>query len=87
MNRIAAYSREMSELTERRAFIETFVEEIVVMPGHALMRYTIRMPGDRQLSGRSVEEMSLNDSVPPTVENGGPSWIRTNDQPVMSRPL
>ena len=30
-----------SELTERRAFIETFVKEIVVMPGDALLRYTI----------------------------------------------
>ena len=44
---IAAYARDMedflqeSELTERRAFIESFVREIVVMPGDALMRYTI----------------------------------------------
>ena len=28
-------------LSQRRAFIETFVKEIVVMPGDALMRYTI----------------------------------------------
>ena len=44
---IAAYAQDMSEflkeseLTERRAFIETFVKEIVVMPGDALLRYTI----------------------------------------------
>ena len=44
---IAAYALDMSEflneseLTERRAFIETFVKEIVVMPGDALLRYTI----------------------------------------------
>ena len=44
---IAAYAQDMSkflkesELTERRAFIETFVKEIVVMPGDALMRYNI----------------------------------------------
>ena len=44
---IAAYAKEMSdflkesELTGRRAFIETFVKEIVVMPGDALVRYTI----------------------------------------------
>ena len=44
---IAEYTREMddfldrSELTERRAFIESFVKEIVVMPGQALLRYTI----------------------------------------------
>ena len=47
VNTIAAYAQDMSEflkeseLTERRAFIETFVKEIVVMPGDALMRYTI----------------------------------------------
>ena len=44
---IAAYAQDMSvflnesELTERRAFIETFVKEVVVMPGDALVRYTI----------------------------------------------
>ena len=44
---ITAYAKDMrdflneSELTERRAFIESFVKEIVVMPGDALMRYTI----------------------------------------------
>ena len=30
-----------SELTERRTFIESFVKEIVVVPGDALMRYTV----------------------------------------------
>ena len=44
---IAAYAQDMSdflkesELTGRRAFIETFVKEIVVIPGDALVRYTI----------------------------------------------
>ena len=47
MNTIAAYAQDMSEflneseLTERRAFIETFVKEIVVMPGDALLCCTI----------------------------------------------
>ena len=44
---IATYAQDMSEflnqskMTERRAFIETFVKEIVVLPGNALIRYTI----------------------------------------------
>ena len=44
VNTIAAYAQDMSEflneseLTERRAFIETFVKEIVVMPGNAVPR-------------------------------------------------
>ncbi|MCY4528207.1 MAG: recombinase family protein [Chloroflexi bacterium] len=44
---ITAYAQDMSEflneseLTERRAFIESFVKEIVVQPGNALLRYSI----------------------------------------------
>ena len=38
-----------SELTERRPFIETFVREIVVVPGDSLMRYTIPMPEDNRI--------------------------------------
>ena len=47
VNTIAAYAKDMkdfleeSELTERRAFIESFVKEIMVIPGDALIRYTI----------------------------------------------
>ena len=33
-----------SELTESRAFIESFVKEIVVSPGNAVVRYSIPMP-------------------------------------------
>ena len=74
---IAAYAQEMreflkeSELTGRRAFIETFVKEIVVMPGDALVRYTIPMPDDSPIPGRNAEEMALNGSVLSTVKNGG----------------
>ena len=79
MNTIAAYAQDMSEflkeseLTERRAFIETFVKEIVVMPGDALLRYTIPMPDDSPIPGRNAEEMALNGSVLSTVKNGGPT--------------
>ena len=74
---IAAYAQEMreflkeSELTGRRAFIKTFVKEIVVMPGDALVRYTIPMPDDSPIPGRNAEEMALNGSVLSTVKNGG----------------
>ena len=76
---IAAYAQDMSEflkeseLTERRAFIETFVKEIVVMPGDALMRYTIPMPDDSRIPGRNAEEMHLDGSVLSTVKIGGPA--------------
>ena len=44
---ITAYAQDLSvflnesELTERRAFIESFVKEVVVMPDNAVVRYTI----------------------------------------------
>ena len=63
---IAEYAREMddfpdrSELTERRAFIESFVREIVVMPGQALLRYTMPMPDDSPIPGRSAEKLPLH---------------------------
>ena len=60
-----------SELTERRAFIETFVKEIVVMPGDALLRYTIPMPDDSRIPGGNAEEMPLDGSVLSTVKIGG----------------
>ena len=73
VNIIAAYAQDMSEflneseLTERRAFIETFVKEIVVTPGDALLRYTIPMPDDSPIPGRNAEEMALNGSILSTV--------------------
>ena len=75
---ITAYTLDMSmflnesELTERRAFIESFVKEIVVMPDNAVVRYTIPMPDDSPIPGRDVEEMALNGSVLSTVKYGGP---------------
>ena len=75
---IAAYAQDMSvflnesELTERRAFIETFVKEVVVMPGDALVRYTVPMPDDSLIPGRDAEEVALKGSVLSTVKNGGP---------------
>ena len=47
VNTITAYAQDMnrflqkSELTERRAFIETFVREIELLPDNAVVRYTI----------------------------------------------
>ena len=35
----------------RRAFVETFVKEIVVMPGKAVIQYRIPMPDDSHTPG------------------------------------
>ena len=77
---ISAYAKDMrdflneSELTERRAFIESFVKEIIVMPGDALMRYPVPMPDDSLIPGRATEKVALNGSVLSTVHDGGPTW-------------
>ena len=83
---ITAYARDMSdflnesELTERRAFIESFVKEIVVMPDNAVVRYTIPMPDDSPIPGRDAEEMALNGSVLSTVKFGGPDWTKSRTE-------
>ena len=77
VNAVAAYAREMkdfleeSELTERRAFIETFVKEILVVPGDALMRYTVPMPSDSLAPGKATDKVALPDAVLSTVQVGG----------------
>ena len=69
VNTIEAYAKEMrdflkhSELTERKAFIQSFVKEIVVMPGDALLRYTVPMPSDSLIPGKAIEKLALNDPV------------------------
>ena len=83
METIAAYAREMrdflveSELTERRAFIESFVKEIVVTPDDALLRYTVPMPEDSLIPGGATEKVALDGAVLPIVKIGGPRWTRT----------
>ena len=63
---ITAYAQDMnrflqkSELTERRAFIETFVREIELLPDNAVVRYTIPISQSTPktlllLGGRSEE--------------------------------
>ena len=79
INAIAAYARDMkdflqeSEVTERRAFIESFVKEIMVIPGDALICYTVPMPNDSFLAGRVTEKVALEDSILSTVHVSPPS--------------
>ena len=74
---ITAYAQDMgrflqkSELTERRAFIETFVKEIELLPDNAVVRYTVPMPADSLIPGKKVQEIPLNGSVVSSV-NGSP---------------
>ena len=85
-NTIAAYAKDMkdflneSELTERRAFIQSFVKEIIVVPGDALLRYTVPMPDDSLIPGRSAEKVALNGSVLPTLPDGGPDLTKSRTE-------
>ncbi len=80
---ITAYAEDMSEflktseLTESRAFIESFVKEIVVSPGSAVVRYTIPMPEDSRIPGRDAEEVALHSPVLSIVKYGGAGGTRT----------
>ena len=83
---ITAYAEDMSEflneseLTERRAFIESFVKEIVVRPGNAVVRYSIPMPEDSLIPGRVAEEVALHGPVLSTVKLGGPDWTKSRTE-------
>ena len=87
---ISAYVREMSdflmesELTETRAFIKSFVKEIGVVPGKAVIRYTIPMPQDSLVSGRDAQEIALGAPVLSSVTHGGPCGNRTHDTLIKS---
>ena len=67
---ITAYVQDMnrflrkSELTERRAFIETFVREIELLPDNAVVRYTVPMPDDSLIPGEKAQE------IPPSAYGG-----------------
>ena len=81
---IEAYAKEMrdflkqSELTKRKAFIQSFVKEIVVVPGDALLRYTVPMPNDSLIPGKAIEKMALNNPVLVSVHRSRLQEIRTN---------
>ena len=48
-----------SEPSERRAFVEAFVEQIVIGPGQVKMHYTMPMPEDSRTAGMKAEEVAI----------------------------
>ena len=48
-----------SELSERKAFAETFVRKIVVKPRKAVIYYAVPLPGDRYTTAVDSEELIL----------------------------
>ena len=90
---IATFAEEMSdflktsELTETRAFVHSFVKEVVVKPGRAAIVYSIPTLDDSPMGGADAAEIALNGRVMNSVQSGGLGRDRTCDQSVMSRPL
>ncbi len=82
---IATFAADMSEflksseLTETKAFVRSFVKEIVVKPGRAAIVYSIPTPDDSPIGGADAKEIALNGRVMNSVRHGGPGWTRTND--------
>ena len=61
-----------SELTETKAFVGSFVKEVVVKPGRAAIVYSIPTPEDSPIGGADVAEIALNGRVMNSVRHGGP---------------
>ena len=82
---IAAFAADMSEflktseLTETKAFVRSFVKEVLVRPGGATIVYTIPTPEDSPIGGANAVEVALNGGVRSIGHGGGPGWTRTND--------
>ena len=67
-----------SELTETKAFIRSFVKEIVVAPGQAIVRYAMPMPEDSPIGRRESEVVRIGEPVLATVHDGWGWRIRTS---------
>ena len=81
VERIAAYASEMSDflmesaVIETKAFIRSFVKEIAVRPGRAVIHYTIPTPLDNDIDGADVAEVALSRRVMKSVTQ----WWRIRD--------
>ena len=82
---IAAFAEEMSEflktseLTETRAFVKSFVKEVLVKPGRAAVIYSLPMPDDSPIGEADTAELALGGRVIASGRSGGPGWTRTID--------
>ena len=87
---IATFATEMSEflktseLTETKAFVGSFVKEVVVKPGRAAIVYSIPTPEDSPIGGADAAEIALNGRVMNSVRHGGPCGSRTHDTRIKS---
>ncbi len=80
---IAAFAADMSaflktsELTETKAFVRSFVREVLVRAGGATIIYTIPTPEDSPIRGADAAEIALNSGVRSIGSGGTPAETRT----------
>ena len=73
---VASLAEEMSEflmtseVTETKAFIRSFVKQIVIRPGRVVIRYTIPTPQDSPLLGADAAGVELSEGVRSMVPFG-----------------
>ena len=81
---IAAFAQDMSEflrtseLTETKAFVRSFVKEVLVRPGGATIVYTIPTPEDSPIGGKDAAEIALGGEVRSIGYDGTPGGTRTH---------
>ena len=82
---VTAYVRDMakflreSEIAETKAFVRSFVKQVAVSPGKAVIHYTIPTPWDSPLAGGDVADVSLANRVSNIAVRGGRHRTRTYD--------
>ena len=80
---MAAYAAEMSEflldsgLAETKAFVRSFVKQIVVRPGKATIHCTTPTPEDSPIGGADIAEVALARSVMKSVRSGQPGHVKS----------
>ena len=90
---IAAFAADMSaflktsELTETKAFVRSFVKEVLVRPGAATIVYTIPTPQDSPIGGADAAEIALGGGVRSIGYGGTPGGTRTPDAQLRTLPL
>ncbi len=70
---------QQSELAERKAFIKSFVREIVVRGNQAELRYVLPMGSEGASGPVHGETVALTAGVLASVRASGPAWTRTRD--------
>ena len=75
---IAAFAKEMgdflrtSDLTASKSFVRSFVKNITVSEGKAVITYTVPMPEDSPIGQSRVADMTLEELAPAEVRNSDP---------------